>query len=141
MPGVSITKELMQSIADRMSVGESLKQILRDEGMPTYDGIMKAVVRDDELYEIYRSGRVLQAEFFTDHINTLARDPLPELKDIRLANAEVQRRKIEIEALKWSLSRMQPWGIRDKKEDAPQQQSITISWAGGDVAVDANDAE
>lgn len=141
MPRKAIDKELMQAIADRMSVGESLKQILSDDGMPTYDGIMKAVIRSDELYEIYRSGRILQAEFFTDHINTLAREPMPELKDIRLANAEMTRRKTEIDALKWSLSRMQPWGIRDKKEDAPTQQSITISWAGGDVAVDANDPD
>lgn len=141
MGAVRITKELMEKIAERMSLGESLLQIVKDKNMPTYDGVMKAVVRDDELYEIYRSGRVLQAEFFTDHINTLARDPLPKLEDNRLANAEVQRRRLEIDSLKWTLSRTQPFGIRDKKEDVPQQQSITISWAGGDVAVDANDAE
>lgn len=136
-----IDKELMQKIADRMAVGESLNQILREKNMPTYDGIMKAVVRDDDLFEIYRMGRVLQAEYFTDHINTLARDPMPKFDDVRLASSEMTRRKIEIDALKWSLSRMQPWGIRDKKEDAPQQQSITISWAGGDVAVNGDEAD
>jgi hypothetical protein len=30
---------------------------------------------------------------------------------------------------------MQPNGIRDKKEDAPQNSAITISWQGNDVAV------
>ena len=67
--------------------------------------------------------------------NTLARAPLPQLEDNRLANAEVQRRRLEIESLKWTLARTQPWGIRDKKEDAPQDQTITISWGGDAVAV------
>lgn len=133
---VKITKAIMEEISIRMSLGESLLQIVRDDHMPTYDGVMKAVTRNDEHYEIYRDARVKQAEFFMDHIATLARDPLPELEDNRLANAEVQRRKLEIESLKWMLGRMQPWGIRDKKEDAPQQQAITISWASGEPNVE-----
>ena len=30
-------------------------------------------------------------------------------------------------------------GIRDKREDAPQNSAITISWQGNDVAVSASD--
>jgi len=136
---VKVTKAVMEKIAERMSLGESLLTIVKDDAMPSYPGVMKAITRDDELYEIYRQGRVRQAEFFTDHINALARDPLPKLEDNRLANAEVQRRKLEIESLKWTLSRTQPWGIRDKKEEAPEQQAITISWAGGDLSVGKKD--
>lgn len=125
----------MEQIAARMAVGESLLHIVEEDDMPSYAGIMKAITKDEELYTIYREGRVKQAEFFTDHINTLARAPLPELSDNRLANAEVQRRRLEIESLKWTLARTQPFGIRDKKEDAPQDQTITISWGGDAVAV------
>lgn len=125
----------MMQIADRLAVGETLNQMVQEPGMPTYQGIMQAVLRDEELYEIYRQGRVLQAEYYMDHINSLAVSPLPTLEDNRLANAEVQRRKLEIDTLKWTLGRNQPWGVRDKKDDAPQQQTITVSWAGGDVAV------
>lgn len=130
-----VTKAIMEEIASRMAVGDSLLTIVEEKGMPSYATIMRAVTKDDDLYAIYREGRVKQAEFFTDHINTLARAPLPELSDNRLANAEVQRRRLEIESLKWTLARTQPWGIRDKKEDAPQDQSITISWGGDAVAV------
>jgi hypothetical protein len=133
--GSKVTKEIMEEIASRMAVGDSLLTIVEEKGMPSYATIMRAVTKDDELYAIYRDGRVKQAEFFTDHINKLARDPLPELADNRLANAEVQRRRLEIESLKWTLARTQPWGIRDKKEDAPQDQTITISWGGDAVAV------
>jgi hypothetical protein len=138
---VKIDAVLMHKIADRLAVGETLKDILKSDNMPTYQGVMQAVLRDDELYEIYRQGRVLQSEYFTDHIVRLATSELPAFEDNRLANAEVQRRRLEIDSLKWTLARNMPWGVRDKKEDQPQAQTFTISWAGGDVAVSALEDE
>ena len=134
---IKIDANLMRKIADRLAVGETLRNILKSSGMPTYQGVMQAVLRDEELYEIYRQGRVLQSEYFTDHIVELATADLPTFEDNRLANAEVQRRRLEIDSLKWTLSRNQPWGVRDKKEDQPQAQTFTISWAGNEMTVDA----
>jgi hypothetical protein len=142
---VRVTKQLMTDVAERLSKGESLLRICDDEGMPDYSAITKAVIRDQELYEIYRQGRVLQAEYYSDRINNLAESPLPSKDeqgnpvDGRWLGAEIQRRKLEIETLKWTFARTQPYGLRDKKEDAPQQSAITISWAGGDVAVSGSD--
>ena len=45
----------------------------------------------------------------------------------------------KVEVLKWVIARMQPNGIRDKREDAPQNSAITISGQGNDVAVSASD--
>lgn len=132
---VRITKQLMMQLADRMAVGETLNQMVKEPGMPTYQGVMQAILRDDEIYEIYRQGRILQAEYYLDHINTVALSALPQHEDSKLANAEVQRRRLEIETLKWTASRNQPWGIRDKKEDAPQQQTITVSWAADGAVI------
>jgi hypothetical protein len=139
---VRVTKQLMIEVAERLAKGESLLRICDEEGMPEYHAITRAVIRDAEFHEIYREGRVRQAEFYADRINKLANDPLPTHHadgtpcDSRWLGAEIQRRKLEVETLKWTLARTQPYGIRDKKEDAVQQQSaITISWAGGDVAV------
>jgi hypothetical protein len=130
---VRVTKQLMLRVAERLAKGESLLRICAEEGMPEYHAITRAVIRE---------GRVRQAEYYSDQINTLANEALPTHHadgtpcDSRWLGAEIQRRKLEVEALKWTLARTQPYGIRDKREDAPQQQSaITISWAGGDVAV------
>tara|TARA_R110002020_G_scaffold131759_2_gene294477 strand:- start:539 stop:976 length:438 start_codon:yes stop_codon:yes gene_type:complete len=136
---IKLTKEIMQKIVARLAMGESLVSICKDKEMPSYRAIMYKVVEDDEMYSMYREGRVMQAEYFSDHIQDLASSDLPEFEDNRLANAEVQRRRLEVDTLKWSLGRSQPWGIRDKKEDQPSNQAITISWAGGDVAVSATD--
>jgi hypothetical protein len=142
---VRVTKQLMIEVAERLAKGQSLLRICDEEGMPDYSAITKAVIRDQELYEIYRQGRVLQAEYYSDRINNLAESPLPSKDeqgnpvDGRWLGAEIQRRKLEIETLKWTFARTQPYGLRDKKEDAPQQSAITISWAGGDVAVSGSD--
>ena len=134
---IKIDEELMHKIADRLAVGETLKGILADDNMPTYQGVMQAVSRNDDLYEIYRRGRVAQSEWHTDQIIQLAQEPLPKGLDVRELNAEVNRRRLEIDSLKWTLARNMPWGIRDKKEDQPQAQTFTISWAGKDIEVSA----
>lgn len=130
-----VTKAIMIEVADRLGAGENLLKIVEDEHMPSYRAITSAVARDDEMHEIYRQGRILQAEYHADRINSLAEEPLPTVHpdgtpvDGRWLSAEVQRRKCEIDTLKWTFARLQPFGIRDKKEDVPQQQAITISWA------------
>ena len=122
----------MQAIADRLAAGESLVKITKDKGMPSYASVTRAVQEDDELGSIYRRGRVLQAEFFSDRINDLACEGLPDLLDPRHLNAEVQRRRLEIDSLKWTLARMQPFGLRDRREDAaPTTGTLTVTWDNG----------
>jgi hypothetical protein len=144
---VRVTKAIMVEVADRMGQGENLLQIVESDHMPSYRAITSAVMRDDEFFRLYREGRVRQAEWHSDRINSLATAPLPTHHadgtpcDSRWLGAEIQRRKLEIETLRWTLARSQPHGIRDKREDAPQAQSITISWAGGDTAIDAKTSD
>lgn len=131
-----LTKKHMQEIADRLGAGESLTRICAEDGMPSYRSVTRAVLQDDELYEIYRKGRLLQAEYYSDHINDLARQPLPETVDPKVLNAEVQRRRLEVDTLKFTMGKLQPWGLRDKKEDAPASSSITLTWLNGEVTTE-----
>lgn len=132
-----VTQTVMHVIADRLAQGETLVQICKDKDMPAYRTVTYAVQKDDKLWEIYRKGRTLQAEYYGDHIIDLAITPLPASVDPKLMNAEVQRRRLEIDTLKWTFARNQPFGLRDKKEDAAANQgSITLSWANGEVSAD-----
>ena len=131
----TVNKRVMQNIVDKLAEGITLTEICQADDMPSYRSVTRAVQLDEELWELYRKGRVQQAEFYTDRINMLAMSPLPDVVDQRVLGAEVQRRKLEIETLRWTTARAQPNGVRDKKEDAPQQQAITISWAGAEVDV------
>ena len=129
----TVNAQIMEKIVDRLAQGETLVDIVKSNGMPTYRAVTRAVAGDDELWELYRKGRILQAEYYADHLNGLAMAPLPKGLDVRELNAEVNRRRLEIDTLKWTTARNQPFGIRDKKEDQPQSQAFTISWAGGDA--------
>ena len=103
--------------------------------MPSYRSVTRAVQADDELYDMYHRGRILQAEYYGDKIIDLATSPLPPELDAKVVNAEVQRRRLEIDSLKWTFARSQPFGLRDKKEDAGNTGSITLTWANGEVTV------
>ena len=139
---MAVSLKKMQAIADRLATGESLVSICKRKGMPSYSSVTRAVQSDDDLWDIYRRGRVLQAEYFGDSINELARSPLPDTLDPRVVNAEVQRRRLEIDSLKWTLARMQPFGLRDKKADGNANAgAITLSWSNGEVEVKAEAAE
>lgn len=140
---VRVTPQLMRYISDEMAIGRNLLDILAEPEMPSYAGVMRAVGQHDELYQIYRSGRVRQAEYLSDMATKLANDPLPthdaqgRPMDARWLNAEMQRRKLLIETIRWTMTKMSPNGIRDRVEDKPQHQAMTITWAGGEVEVRA----
>jgi|TARA_R100001460_G_scaffold2057_4_gene7018 hypothetical protein len=134
-----VTKKIMEKIAEEMAAGKSLVKICKEfPDLPSYRTITRSVQKDEELWEIYRRGRILQAEWYGDHLAELATSPLPDGMDARFMNAEVQRRRLEVDTLKWTLARIQPYGIRDKKEDAGNQGAITLSWANGNVEISDN---
>tara|TARA_Y100000004_G_scaffold157318_1_gene182924 strand:- start:21489 stop:21932 length:444 start_codon:yes stop_codon:yes gene_type:complete len=124
-----VDEKIMQMIADQLAQGLSLTEICKDKKLPSSRTVLRAVINDDGLYDIYNKGRILQAEFFGDKINELAQRPLPDSLDPRQLNAEVQLRRLEIDTLKWTLARMQPFGIRNKKEDVKQPAKLVIGWA------------
>ncbi len=129
----------MKKISEEMASGKSLVKICKDHPeFPSYRTITRAVQKDEEMWEIYRRGRILQAEWYSDHLAELATSPLPESMDAKFLNAEVQRRRLEVDTLKWTLARIQPYGIRDKKEDAGNQGAITLSWSNGNVEISDN---
>jgi hypothetical protein len=140
---VRVTPQLMRYIADEMAIGRNLLDILGEQNMPSYAGVMRAIAQHEELYKIYRGGRVRQAEYLSDRATKLASDPLPthdaqgRPMDARWLNAEMQRRKMELETIRWTMTKMSPNGIRDRVDDKPQHQAMTISWAGGEVEVRA----
>ena len=141
MASRTITIEVMKKICDRLAEGETLMDITKNKNMPSYRTITRTVQADDIIWEMYRKAKILQSEWYTDRLNALAMEELPQVDDPRTLNAEVQRRRLEIDTLKWTAARNQPFGIRDKKEDQPSSSAITISWAGGDVAVSATEEE
>ena len=136
-----LSRKKMLPVCDELAKGRSLREICRSGDMPGYTTVMEAVQRDEELHEMYVKARAIGAEVLADEMIELARAPLDNV-DSKLASAEVQRRRVQIDTYKWCFARMQPRGIRNKAEDVPANNVITLNWGGGtDEAVQQKPAE
>jgi len=124
---ISITKEVVQKVCDELADGKSLAQVCRMESMPSRSGFLYAVQRDDELYELYARARAIGAEMLGDQIVAIASASLDAV-DPKARMAEVQSRKLLIDALKWTVGRAQPKGLRNKAEDTANNGNVVISW-------------
>lgn len=135
-----LSKKKMLAICDELADGKSLNSICKRDDMPHRVTVLQAVQRDDELYEMYARARAIGAETLADEIHDVSRQSL-ESVDKQMANAEVQRRRLQVDSLKWTYARQQPRGLRNKAEDTAQNNQIVLSWSNSSDDVTARQAD
>lgn len=138
-----LSKAKMQIVCDELAKGKSLRSICEhNDAMPAWSTVLQAVQRSEELYEMYSRARAIGAEVLADEMHDLAASPLPPDLDPRLANAEVQRRRVEIDTKKWTFAKMQPRGVRHKKEDVEQANGpVMLVWGSDAAGTDSEDTQ
>lgn len=96
-----------------MALGESARQICRDDSMPALSTLMKWVTDADKIgfSEQYARARDCQADFYADEIVDIA-DELAEDAD---SNA-IQRARLRVDSRKWKVARMSPRKYGDKQQ-------------------------
>ena len=98
MTQTRFTPELWATVLERVSNGESLRQVARTEGFPPEATIRNWIRSDQELATQYAQARALQIEFWADEVRDEAfRDDL-----------EPNDRRVRVDALKWLLSKLKP---------------------------------
>ena len=130
---VAITKATIARICDQLAVGRSLRSICdNDENMPAWSPVLRKIQRDDDLYDMYSKARAIGAEFLMDEMFDLARKPLDDVER-HLANAEVQRRRLHIDTLKFVFARMRPGDVRHKRDEVPEEGGggSKVEWGRG----------
>ena len=135
-----LNKKKMLAICDELADGKSLNSICKRDDMPHRVTVLQAVQRDDELYEMYARARAIGAETLADEIHDVSRQS-HESVDKQMANAEVQRRRLQVDSLKWTYARQQPRGLRNKAEDTAQNNQIVLSWSNNSDDVTARQAD
>ena len=135
-----LSKKKMLAICDELADGKSLNSICKRDDMPHRVTVLQAVQRDDELYDMYAKARAIGAETLADEIHDVSRQGLENV-DTKLANAEVQRRRLQVDSLKWTYARQQPRGLRNKAEDTAQNNQIVLSWSNNSDDVTARQAD
>jgi hypothetical protein len=98
MTQTRFTPELWATVLDRVSNGESLRQVCKTEGFPPEATIRNWIRGDQELATQYAQARALQIESWADEVRDEAfRDDL-----------EPNDRRVRVDALKWLLSKLKP---------------------------------
>ena len=129
MPRVS--KQKMKEICELLMQGNAIKRICLDKAMPSYMTFLRHVQEDEEAHEEYQRAQAIRAETMWDDIHELVVQPLPD--DKQLANAEVQRRRLQADMMEKRIRQMASRGVTNKAENKHSSGTISITWAGGDV--------
>lgn len=125
-----------KEICNRMSEGESLLKIVRDESMPAYRTVMEWVVDKPEFREMYSAARDRQADYYADQCIEIADDGTNDTYEAedgskKIAHDHIQRSRLRVDARKWKAAQMAPkkWG---------QQQVQHTGDGGGPLQIVVN---
>lgn len=122
-------------ICVRLSGGESLRSICRDENMPSQQTVYTWMYVHPEFLERYTRAREEQAETLADEIVAIA-DEDPEINpirdkdgnviDIKIDSGYVAYQKQRIEARKWTAAKLRPKKYGDRITHAGDETSPVV---------------
>lgn len=120
------TQEIVNTILDRITAGESLRSICRDEAMPAASTFLLWVTKDELLAEQYARACAERAEAHAEELLEIADDGQNDWmekfgKDGEslgwMVNGEaMQRSRLRVDTRKWLMSKMKPKKYGDKIE-------------------------
>ena len=118
-------RSIMTQILARISQGEALVTILRDDGMPVYQTVMNWLDNDPDLVDKYARAREASADADADRVKDVADRTLSGEYDPQAA-------RVAIDALKWSAGKRKPKVYGDKL-DVNHGGGITVNIPHGDA--------
>lgn len=131
------SEDLVTELCIKLSLGQSLRSICREEGMPAQSQVYLWLQRYPDFQEQYTRAREEQAESHADEIVDIA-DETPDLNPIvdkngaliemQLHSAYIAWQKNRIEARKWNAAKQRPKKYGDKVQvggDAENPLTVT----------------
>lgn len=118
------TPELVDAICGRLTEGESLRAICRDDGMPHAATVCRWLAQHEDFREQYARAREAQADVLFDEILDIADTPFEGVKTKTMPDGKVEttsgdmidHRRLQVDARKWMLGKMQPKKYGDLKQ-------------------------
>lgn len=120
----TFTQEIADTICERLSEGESLNSICKDEGMPSEAAVRAWALEDREGFAAkYTRAREIGYDCMAEQILSLADECRIGEKSITKATGievttgdMVDRSRLQVEARKWLLSKMLPKRFGERVE-------------------------
>lgn len=128
------SQELVDLICDRISNGESLRKICRDDEMPNFVTIFRWLDKYPAFCKQYTRAREIQADTMAEEILEIADDGKQDVyidgdgKE-RVDNEVIARSRLRVDARKWLASKMAPkkYGERVAQEiSGPDGGSVEV---------------
>lgn len=115
------TPEMALIICDRLSDGESLRSICRDEAMPQKITVLRWLAAIPEFQTQYAHAREAQADALADEITEIADDGARDYvktEDGRevVDHDHIARARLRVDARKWIASKLKPKKYGEKLE-------------------------
>ena len=101
------SEELADTICERLALGESLRAICRDDGMPAMSAVFRWLAANQNFKEQYAHAREAQADALADDILDIA-DTAKE------TNEAVRKAQLRIESRKWIAAKLKPKKYNDR---------------------------
>jgi hypothetical protein len=129
------SQEIADIICKRLAEGESLRTIVKDEGMPAQGTVYVWLLKHKDFEEQYTRAREEQAETHADEIVSIA-DETPDtvpvydkegnLLRIDLSSAYLQWQRQRIDARKWNASKQRPKKYGDRQIHSGDDDSPVV---------------
>lgn len=119
----SYTSEVAVTICERMSLGESLREICAEDKMPDKATVMRWLVGNVEFRDQYAKARELQSEHWAEEILEIADDGTNDWMErqnkdgstYEAVNSEhINRSRLRVDTRKWLMARMAPKKYGDR---------------------------
>lgn len=128
--------EMATAICERLSLGESLRQICADEDMPGKTTVMRWLAAHAEFRDQYAHAREAQADYWAEEIVEIADDGSNDTYTDKDGNERtdqevIARSRLRVDTRKWLMARMAPKKYGDKitQEHTGQDGGpLVVSW-------------
>jgi|TARA_R100000458_G_scaffold22965_1_gene20525 hypothetical protein len=134
MSKIKMTEQILLDVCNRLAIGDTLTGILRSDKnkFPSKQAFYNGLRSNEEWRNKYNEARVDQAQHFFDKIVNEAE----ALDDKNLNHAQVNAKRVKIDALKWAAARLSPMDYADKLNakvsGTGPNGALVVKWADAD---------
>lgn len=127
----TFSPELAATICERLALGESLRAVCRDDGMPHQATVFRWLDLHEAFRDQYARARVKQAEYYADEIVEIADDTARDTivtDNGEQPNSEwIARSRLRVDARKWLMSKLAPKKYGDKVDVTTNGESLNLT--------------
>ena len=133
------TQELATLICEKIGLGQSMRSVCEEDGMPTMQTVWRWLREKPDFNEQYRHATEERTEAQQEMLLEMGDKAIAhaEEADFKAAAAVVNAYKLKADNFKWSMSKMKPKKYGDKLDVTSDGKALPTPIYGGQSTVDA----